>query len=384
MAFQQLYYTSCEHGLGGYGGYQFNAVTPGVSPAVHARGRGAAPCTSRRAGCWPTRARTSRRPTRSRSPTRSARRPARRSPPTWCSPAPTTRAAPATTSPTPWSPAPRSGTSAPLLPVELWGADAVAQRPGRRPTTLPELPGPLPRGVIDPAGRAGIPRGAQGRRRCCRSCSPRSAGRWREPAGAAGQPGRRRERLVDRRRLLPARASACAPELTFTTYSHRPGYSRYHLIGTLPEVAAARRRRPGFQLFDLDAGQTRQAAPASAGRPARRTGVMAARGLWRQAAAFASGAEAQPGRLARPRRGGGRLCSAAGCPPARPAPWPGGCPARPAGSRPSSPTSSSACCWPGRPGALTDERLREPARRGPQATGGPPTASSSNASWRSG
>ena len=34
MAFQQLYYTSCEHGLGGYGGYQFNAVTPGVSPAV--------------------------------------------------------------------------------------------------------------------------------------------------------------------------------------------------------------------------------------------------------------------------------------------------------------------------------------------------------------
>ena len=34
MAFQQLYYTSCEHGLGGYGGYQFNAVTPGVSPVV--------------------------------------------------------------------------------------------------------------------------------------------------------------------------------------------------------------------------------------------------------------------------------------------------------------------------------------------------------------
>ena len=34
MAFQQLYYTSCEHGLGGYGGFQFNAVTPGVSPAV--------------------------------------------------------------------------------------------------------------------------------------------------------------------------------------------------------------------------------------------------------------------------------------------------------------------------------------------------------------
>src|SRR5512142_1681662 len=34
MAFQQLYYTSCRSGLAGYGGYQFNAVTPGVSPVV--------------------------------------------------------------------------------------------------------------------------------------------------------------------------------------------------------------------------------------------------------------------------------------------------------------------------------------------------------------
>ncbi len=34
MAFQQLYYTSCETGLAGFGGYQFNAVTPGTSPAV--------------------------------------------------------------------------------------------------------------------------------------------------------------------------------------------------------------------------------------------------------------------------------------------------------------------------------------------------------------
>jgi len=34
MAFQQLYYTSCETGLAGFGGYQFNAVTPGTSPVV--------------------------------------------------------------------------------------------------------------------------------------------------------------------------------------------------------------------------------------------------------------------------------------------------------------------------------------------------------------
>jgi GTPase-associated protein 1, N-terminal domain type 2/GTPase-associated protein 1, C-terminal domain/GTPase-associated protein 1, middle domain len=31
MSFRQLYYTSCEQGLSGYAGYQFNAVTPGTS-----------------------------------------------------------------------------------------------------------------------------------------------------------------------------------------------------------------------------------------------------------------------------------------------------------------------------------------------------------------
>jgi hypothetical protein len=34
MAFQQLYYTSCEHGLRGFSGFQFNAATPGVAPGV--------------------------------------------------------------------------------------------------------------------------------------------------------------------------------------------------------------------------------------------------------------------------------------------------------------------------------------------------------------
>ncbi|CAL9419843.1 hypothetical protein SUDANB121_01847 [Nocardiopsis dassonvillei] len=34
MGFAQLYYTSCEHGLSGYAGYQFNAATPGVDQRV--------------------------------------------------------------------------------------------------------------------------------------------------------------------------------------------------------------------------------------------------------------------------------------------------------------------------------------------------------------
>ncbi|WP_017589329.1 GTPase-associated protein 1-related protein [Nocardiopsis ganjiahuensis] len=34
MGSPQLYYTSCEHGLSGHSGYQFNAATPGVDPRV--------------------------------------------------------------------------------------------------------------------------------------------------------------------------------------------------------------------------------------------------------------------------------------------------------------------------------------------------------------
>ena len=34
MAFEQLYYTSCEHGVGGYAGFQFNALSHGVGARV--------------------------------------------------------------------------------------------------------------------------------------------------------------------------------------------------------------------------------------------------------------------------------------------------------------------------------------------------------------
>src|SRR5690242_15085218 len=34
MRYGQLYYTSCENGLSGYGGFQFNAVTQGIPVEV--------------------------------------------------------------------------------------------------------------------------------------------------------------------------------------------------------------------------------------------------------------------------------------------------------------------------------------------------------------
>jgi len=37
VSFQQLYYTSCKHGLSDYAGFQFNAVSDGVDPRIMRR-----------------------------------------------------------------------------------------------------------------------------------------------------------------------------------------------------------------------------------------------------------------------------------------------------------------------------------------------------------
>ena len=84
-----------------------------------------------------------------------------------------------------------------------------------------------------------------------------------------------------------------APAMTFTTYSHRPGFSRHHLTGiqsdALPPDADS-----SFQLFDLDTGKTPGGVIHPLASLLAGTGVMATEGLWRQAAAFASGTEQGP------------------------------------------------------------------------------------------
>ena len=81
-----------------------------------------------------------------------------------------------------------------------------------------------------------------------------------------------------------------AYQMTFTTYSHRPGYARYHLTGILPDMLPPD-ADTSFQMFDFAAGRTpgHDVHPLAALLVS--TGVMASPGLWQQAAAFASGAE---------------------------------------------------------------------------------------------
>lgn len=286
MAFQQLYYTSCEHGLAGYGGYQFNAVTPGVSPAV----------------------------------LREVEEQTVYEPPRWLTgPGPdepeaypvafshgiseatgAVIAAQAVFTGTDYSGRPGNYfvhalvTSTPeddfgsLLPAELWGADLWQTRPADG-TELPELPGPPPRGVIDRPGVQAF-------------LDARGAGDvLPELLTAVGQAmsGDQPVLVVSHDATENAWWIAAvsyllgehlAHRLMFTTYSHRPGYSRYHLVGILPEARPAD-AEASFRTFDFTAGRT----PGDDVHPLAvilaSTGVMACPGLWQQATAFAAGTE---------------------------------------------------------------------------------------------
>jgi hypothetical protein len=290
MAFQQLYYTSCEAGLAGYGGYQFNAVTSGTSPLVMREVEG-----------------------------RSVYEP-----PRWllADPCPDEPEA----YPVAFSYAKSEATDAvilthvmfigndysgrpgnyfahalvtstpeqdlaPLLPAELWGAP-LWQNTAIEANTLPVLPGPLPRGDID---RAGVQRFLEARG---------TGGILPELLTAVWQA------MAGNRKVLLSGNDAneniwwiaavsyllgdrFTPAMTFTTYSHRPGYSSHHLIGTqtdsVPPDAEA-----GFQLFDLDSGKTPGGIPHPLAALLAEAGVMATEGLWQRAAVFASGTEERP------------------------------------------------------------------------------------------
>ena len=291
MAFQQLYYTSCETGLAGYGGYQFNAVTPGTSPLVMReieertvyeppRWLLADPCLDE-PEAYPV----------ALSYAQSEALPGTvivahvvfagndysGRPGNYFAHALVTS-----------TPGPDFG---PLLPAELWGAELWRGTPVER-TDLPPLPGPLSRGDVGrPGAQAFLD--ARGTERVLP-----------ELLTAVFRA------MTDARPVLLASEDAneniwwiaavsyllgehLAPRMSFTTYSHRPGYSRHHLIGVLSE-ALPPDADASFQLFDLDAGRTPGGDVHSLARLLAGAGVMASEGLWQQATAFASGTEEGP------------------------------------------------------------------------------------------
>ena len=282
MAFDQLYYTSCEHGLGGYSGYQFNAVTPGVSPAVMRE------VEDRTVYQPPGRLRANANPD------------APDAYPVAFSYGTSEATGAVITAQVVFAGTDYSGrpgnyfahalvTDTPerdfgsLLPAELWRAEFWQRQPVAG-TTLPELPGPPPRGAVD---RADIQTFLD---------SPGTPDILPQLLTAVGK-----AMAGDRPVLLASRDAGdsiwwiaavsyllgphLARQLTFTTYSHRPAYTRYHLTGVLPESLPPDAAM-SFQLFDLTTGQVPDGGVHPLAGILAGTSVMAAPGLWQQAAAF--------------------------------------------------------------------------------------------------
>ena len=288
MAFQQLYYTSCRSGLAGYGGYQFNAVTPGVSPVVMRE----------------VEDRTVYEP-----PRRLLADPAPDEPeayPVAFSHGTSETTGAALTTHVVFTGADYSGRPGnyfvhalvtatpgpdfgPVLPVELWGASLWHTSPVDS-TELPELAGPLPRGMVDPPAVQAFldARGAEG-------VLPElltAAGQ----AMAGGQPVLVASQDVTENIWWIAAVCYLLGEhlgrrLSFTTYSHRPGYSQYNLIG-VPSDGLPPDADTSFQLFDLSTGRTPGQPIHPLAAILAGAGVLAAPGLWQQATVFASGTEA--------------------------------------------------------------------------------------------
>ena len=290
MAFQQVYYTSCETGLAGYGGYQFNAVTPGTSPLVM---REVEDRTVYEPPRWLIAEPALDEPEAYPVALSYAKSEATDAvivahvmfAGTDYSGRPGNYFAHALVTATP---GPDLG---PLLPAELWGADFWHGTPVGF-TELPELRGPLPRGDIDRAGVQAFldARGTE------KVLPELLTAVWRAMAGdrlvllASHEANENIWWIAAVSYLLGERLAA---EMTFTTYSHRPGYSRHHLIG-IESDAMPPDADSSFQLFDLDAGKT----PGGVVHPLATllcgTGVMNTEALWRQAIAFASGTEQGP------------------------------------------------------------------------------------------
>ncbi|MFE1443693.1 GTPase-associated protein 1-related protein [Streptomyces sp. NPDC058739] len=304
-AVEQLYYTSCERGLSGFSGFQFNAVSPGVTTeAMHT--------VESLAGYDPPRTLAE-----SETPEQLARCPV-----TLCfSPAP---------------PGPGSGQGTALvnvryvgrdsarrfgnyfahalhspsaedfaaacggrLAIELWGSPVWTSAVSARPE-LPTLGGdrgPVPAGPLDARAVGEFLAG----RRHAEQLDQLLAAAFQALAGGPSVV------LVDRSTeriahwfaavsfLLPP---PLARQLSFSTYMLRPTRGRHHLIGSVPEA------RPeigpddedAFLLFDFAAGRFPEAVPVHhVVRLLTRIGVSSVRSVWSWAAEYTDGTEHHPG-----------------------------------------------------------------------------------------
>jgi len=287
MVLEQLYYTSCETGLSGFAGFQFNAVTPGVPPDVL---RTVEALTSYKPPRW-----LSARPT----PEEIAECPVN----LVYTSAPTTILARVVFVGTDFSQrsgnyfahalVSRTGVDAleEILPIELWGSRIWVSEPVSD-TKLPvmrQLPEPSPDGPLSRADVARfLDRGSR------RSYLPALLTAAENAVLRGGRPIVIVHRdSVDAARWIAAISFLLSPrlarKLSFSTYHHDPAHIDVHVIATLPdsdfEVSEWAFR--SYVVLDEGAGRISDVRPEQAADLLVRVGPDQAATLWEHAARLA-------------------------------------------------------------------------------------------------
>ncbi len=283
MGIAQAYYTSCETGLSGFAGFQFNAITPGLAPDVLRRVESLTPY---RAPRW-----LSARPTEAEIAA--------------CpvnlvyTSTPTTILAKVVFVGTDFSQrsgnyfvhalVSESGVDAfdEILPIELWGSEIWVSQPAASTELryLPRLPEPSP---ADPLSRSTVGRLFNGGSRRERLAALLTA------AENAVLRGGRPIVIVHPDTVEAAQwiaaisfllSPAVARKLSFSTYHHNPGYIDVHVIATLPdsdfEVNDGSFR--SFVVLDEVAGRISDITPEAAACLLARSGPGRATALWEHA-----------------------------------------------------------------------------------------------------
>jgi hypothetical protein len=283
MGIAQAYYTSCETGLSGFAGFQFNAITPGLAPDVLRRVESLTPY---RAPRW-----LSARPTEAEivaCPVNLV-----------YTSAPTTILARVVFVGTDFSQrsgnyfahalVSESGVNAfdEILPIELWESTIWVSEPATSTELryLPGLPKPSPAG---PLSRSNVARLFDGGSRRDRLAALLTAA---ENAVLRG--GRPivivHPDTVEAAQWIAAISFLLSPpvarKLSFSTYHHNPGYIDVHVIATLPdsdfEVNDGSFR--SFVVLDEVAGRISDIAPEAAACLLARSGPGRAGALWERA-----------------------------------------------------------------------------------------------------
>ncbi|WP_051735597.1 GTPase-associated protein 1-related protein [Streptomyces sp. NRRL B-3229] len=293
MGLQQMYYTSCERGLTGYAGYQFNAVSDGVSAETLRE----------------VEALVAYEPPQSlvysddpadleRCPVNLCFVPGR----------PGESAVTACVRYVGRDPSQRfgnyfahalghpdvTGEADALLPIELWDSPEWASRPVAD-IRLPELPAPPRPGPLSPAGVDRFLRGHPYADRLPRLVS----------AVLSALTEDRTVLVIDSSSEAVAHwfAAVCyllppplARTLSFATYLSRPERSRLRLVGTVPEirVGLGPDTQDAFHVFDLVSGRTPDIPEHPLAGLLARVGVPTAQTFWSWTNDYVSGREHDP------------------------------------------------------------------------------------------